>query len=94
MAHASLSINVERGNEICMMKLPAKYGKPHWNAIKMGMFHYQVLINAKLLEDVNPIDFCRAVGVPDSYTVEFQKMLRVAKTIKEHGKSITADEDN
>lgn len=61
---------------------------------KMGMFHYQVLINAKLLEDVNPIDFCRAVGVPDSYTVEFQKMLRVAKTIEEHGKSITADEDN
>ncbi|GEM_PF-6470734 len=38
---------------------------------KMGMFHFQVLINAKQLEDVNPTDFCRAVGVPDSFTVEF-----------------------
>jgi hypothetical protein len=55
---------------------------------KIGMFHYQVLINAKQLEDVNPTDFCRAVGVPDSYTVEFQKMLRVAKTIEAHGKKI------
>ena len=56
----------------------------------MGMFHYQVLIHAKQLENMNPTDFCRAVlfGVPDSYTVEFQKMLRVAKTIEAHGKKI------
>jgi len=55
---------------------------------KIGMFHYQVLINAERLKDANPVDFCRAVGVPDSYYVEFHKMMRVAKTMGEQGKKI------
>jgi hypothetical protein len=57
----------------------AKYGN------KIAMFHYQVLMNAPQLGDVDPIDFCRDIGVPDSYATEFRKILSLARLIQEQG---------
>ena len=40
---------------------------------KAAMFHYQVFTNARSLDGPDALDFCRKVGVPDSYTIEFKK---------------------
>lgn len=55
---------------------------------KIGMFHYQVLLHAHELLDVDPHEFCREVRVPDSFSTEFSKMLKVAKTMKQQGTEI------
>lgn len=60
---------------------------------KSAMFHFQVLKNAHLLADVEPVEFCRQVGMPDSYTVEFYKMLNVAKIMHQQGLEITVSDD-
>ncbi|MCK4828556.1 hypothetical protein KA005_73175 [bacterium] len=61
---------------------------------KMAMFHYQVLIHAHELADMdmNAVDFCKAVCVPESYATEFRKMLSLdrlmeIKAIKKRGGS-------
>ena len=46
---------------------------------KTSMFHLQVLKNAHHLAGVNPLEFCRPVGVKDSYKTEFHKMMKVAE---------------
>ncbi len=56
---------------------------------KSAMFHFQVLKNAHLLSGVNPAEFCRVVGVPDSYKVEFYKMIKVAKLMEQQGIELT-----
>ena len=56
---------------------------------KSGMFHYLVLLHADQLEDVDPREFCREVGMEASYTREFSKMLKVSKIMKQQGMEIT-----
>lgn len=46
---------------------------------KVAMFHYQVLKNAKKLENINSQRFCEEVGMEDSFTTEFKKMISLAK---------------
>ena len=58
------------------------------NRSKVAMFHYQVLINADKLSEENPVDFCRAVGMEDSFATEFRKMIRLAKFMKRMGARI------
>lgn len=55
---------------------------------KMSTFHSQVLLHAKLLEHLDPVEFCRDVGVPAAYHIEFRKMIAVAHTLSELGYSI------
>jgi hypothetical protein len=52
---------------------------------KIAMFHFQVLSHAHELKDVDPIRFCKAVGVPVSYATEFRKMLGLARVIRHEG---------
>ena len=52
---------------------------------KSAMFHFQVLKNAHLLANVEPVEFCRQVGMNDSYVTEFNKMLKVAKIMQQQG---------
>lgn len=52
---------------------------------KIAMFHFQVLKNASKLEKIDPLSFCREIGVPDTYKTEFQKMLSLAKVMREQG---------
>ena len=59
------------------------------NRNKLATFHYLVLINADLLADVNPIDFCRQVGMGDSFATEFRKMIGLAKLMEERGVRIS-----
>ena len=56
---------------------------------KIAMFHFQVLKNAQALSNDEPIDFCRRIGVPESYATEFRKMLALAQVIKRHGLTIS-----
>ncbi len=55
---------------------------------KMATFHSLVLINADVLKHMDPHDFCRQVEVPDSYYIEFRKMLSVKHAFVGMGYSI------
>ena len=71
-----MTINVEIAQYV---REAAKYGN------KIAMFHFQILKNASRLEDVDPIEFCRNIGVPESYATEFRKMISLARIIQEQG---------
>ena len=58
---------------------------------KTAMFHLQVLKNAHLLADIDPVDFCRKVEARDSYKVEFQKMIKRARLLKSQGLKVSDD---
>ena len=55
---------------------------------KIAMFHYQVLLNANNLINVDPVEFCDAVGVPQSYATEFRKMLSLAQLMRDNNARI------
>ena len=55
---------------------------------KAAMFHYSVLVNASELQGVDPVEFCRDVGVQDSYATEFRKMIKLAELIGHMGMKI------
>ena len=59
------------------------------NRRKSAMFHYQVLVNADKLAEEDPVNFCRAVGMNESYATEFRKMLQLSRLIKQMGKTIS-----
>lgn len=56
---------------------------------KIAMFHYQVLVNAEKLKGLDPVTFCKDVGVPETYATEFRKMVGLAKLMKEQGATIS-----
>ena len=58
---------------------------------KMAMFHSQVLLNAELLKNMDPHEFCRNVGLTKAYHTEFRKMIAVVCTLSELGYSIQKD---
>ena len=58
---------------------------------KMAMFHFQVLKNAKVLDGMEPGAFCTAVDVPQSYHIEFRKMLGLARLMDALGVRLAAD---
>lgn len=60
---------------------------------KIAMFHYQVLTNAEMLREYNPIEFCHAIGVPESYQTEFRKMISLADMMHQMGTCIASWND-
>lgn len=58
---------------------------------KTAMFHYQVLVHARELINVDAVEFCNAVGVPESYSTEFRKMLSLARIIQEQGSQLVVN---
>lgn len=52
---------------------------------KAAVFHTQVLLHADQLTHVDAKDFCRRVGMPESYSVEFYKMMNVSKMLRQLG---------
>jgi hypothetical protein len=58
---------------------------------KAAMIHSLVLIHAAQLEGVEPLEFCRRVGLQDSYQREFQKMLAASRVLTELGYSVQKD---
>ena len=56
---------------------------------KIGMFHFQVLKNASSLAGVDGVAFCKAIGVPESYAIEFRKMLKLAEIMQQQGVKIS-----
>lgn len=69
-------------------EIAAKVHKAAQEGKKIAMFHYQILIHAEELKDVDPIEFCKEIGVLESYKTEFKKMLRLAELMKEIGDKI------
>lgn len=59
-----------------------------YNKRKAVMFHYQVLVNAEKLSKTDPKEFCRAVGMNESYATEFRKMIELAQLLKELGGTV------
>lgn len=56
---------------------------------KLAVFLFQVLKNAKALETMDPLAFCKDVGVPQSYATEFRKMLAVARVMRDQGAKLS-----
>jgi len=56
---------------------------------KIAMFHFQVLKHAPQLAGADPAEFCRLVGVPESYKTEFQKMLSLVKLMEQQGAKLS-----
>ena len=52
---------------------------------KIAMFHFQVLKNSAELEGLDPLSFCRDIGVPETYKTEFRKMLSLARVMRQQG---------
>ena len=52
---------------------------------KIAMFHFQVLKNAAVLDNIDAETFCREIGVPDTYKTEFRKMLSLARVMRQQG---------
>ena len=52
---------------------------------KIAMFHFQTLIHADEFRGVDAIQFCRDVGMRDSFATEFRKMMSLAQMIKDEG---------
>lgn len=52
---------------------------------KIAMFHLQVLTNATMLGNVDPVAFCSDVGVPASFATEFRKMIGLAHLMESEG---------
>lgn len=55
---------------------------------KMAMFHYQVLKHAHELQGIDPKGFCKELSVPASYAREFEKMIALARVIKQQGERL------
>ena len=52
---------------------------------KIAMFHFQSLIHADEFKDVDAVQFCREIGMRDSFATEFRKMLSLSQIIKDEG---------
>jgi hypothetical protein len=55
---------------------------------KSAEVHFQVLINAERLENVDPERFCDEVGIERSWALEYRKMLKLSRLLRERGYSI------
>lgn len=55
---------------------------------KMAMFHFQVLKDADQLTGIDPKRFCNELSIPETYAIEFSKMMALARLIKEQGAKI------
>lgn len=56
---------------------------------KLAMFLFQVLKNAKALETMDAVTFCKDIGVPESYATEFRKMLALARVMRDQGATLS-----
>lgn len=52
---------------------------------KIAMFHFQSLIHADEFKGVDAVQFCREIGMRDSFATEFRKMLSLSQIIKDEG---------
>ena len=50
---------------------------------KIAMFHFQALIHSDEFRGDGAVQFCRDVGVRDSFANEFRKMLSLSQMIKD-----------
>mgnify|MGYP003352858572 CR=1 FL=1 len=47
------------------------------------LFHLMVLQHAFDLKDQDPVAFCRAIDVPESFATEFRKMIALRRLMRE-----------
>lgn len=72
-----------RDSQPIMDEMIRQINKAASRRCKVAMFHYQVLVNADKLADEDPVHFCRAVGMNDSFAIEFRKMLNLSRMMKQ-----------
>ena len=66
-------------------KIAKKIKEAKKNKKKIAMFHFQSLIHVDEFNEVDPTQFCRDVGMRDSFATEFRKMKKLSEIIKEEG---------
>ena len=52
---------------------------------KTAMFHFQTLIHADEYRNLDAIQYCRDVGMRDSFATEVRKMRKLSQMIKDQG---------
>ena len=52
---------------------------------KTAMFHFQILIHAEELRGENALEFCREVGMKDSFATDFKKLMSLSQMMKDEG---------
>lgn len=57
---------------------------------KSAMIHFQVLKYANQLRNVDPVTFCRKVGIEDVWATEFKKMINLSRLLEEEGFELSA----
>jgi len=87
--HEQDPVNAKFRGEIMIEDIATKIRDAAHINQKIAMFHFQVLINADKLKGLDPMDFCKDIGVTRSYATEFRKMLSLAKLMKEEGVRIS-----
>lgn len=58
---------------------------------KIAMFHFQSLINVDEFKGVDAVQFCRDVGMKDSFATEFRKMIKLSQILTEEGYTLQKD---
>ena len=52
---------------------------------KTVMFHFQTLIHADEFRGVDAGQYCRDIGMSESFAAEFRKMIKLSQMIKDQG---------
>ena len=55
---------------------------------RTAMFHFQIFMNANKLQDVSARDFCKAIGMHETFKVEYKKMLNLRQMLAKQGYAI------
>ena len=55
---------------------------------RTAMFHFQIFLNASELQDVSARDFCKALGMHETFKTEYTKMLNLRKMLTKQGYSV------
>jgi hypothetical protein len=61
---------------------------------KAATLHSLVLIHAAELASLEPLEFCRQLGIHKSYQTEFRKMLSATRVLEELGYAVQEIERN
>ena len=68
-----------------IQKIISKIKEAEQKNQKIAMFHLQSLIHAEELQGVDPVQFCKDVGMKESFATEFRKMMSLSKVLKDEG---------
>ena len=70
------------------LKISKEIEKASESDERTAMFHFQIFFNADELKDVSARDFCKAVGMQETFKVEYKKMLNLREMLAKQGYTV------